>query len=183
MLAGMLTFGLLLVIATVAPARGAAALSVTVQVVLPGALTVPGEQVRPLITRLGVRTSVAVWLAPLSVAVTITFSVLFTVPVEAVKFVLLWPAVNVTLEGTVSAALPLARATEVATAAGLFKVTVQLLLALLPSVEGVQERLTKVAGALAVSVNVCVLLPSVAVSNAVWSEATAATVAVNPAAV
>jgi hypothetical protein len=167
MLAGMLTFGLLLVIATVAPATGAAALSVTVQVVEPGALTVPGEQFRPVIVKAAVSASDAVWLAPLSVAVTITFSALFTVPVEAVKLVLLWPAATVTLEGTVSAPLPLAKATEVATAAGLFNVTVQLLLALLPSVEGAQERLTKVAGALAVSVNVCVLLPSVAVSSAV----------------
>ena|SRR5258707_933444 len=167
MLAGMVTLALLLVIATVAPATGAAALSVTVQVVVPGALTVPGEQFRPLMMRVGVSASVAVWLAPLSVAVTITFSGLFTVPVEAVKFVLLWPAANVTLEGTVSAALPLARETGVATAAGLFNVTAQLLLALLLSVEGAQERLTKVAGALAVSVNVCVLLPSVAVSSAV----------------
>jgi hypothetical protein len=167
MLEGIVTFGLLLVIATAAPATGAAALSVTVQVVLPGALTVPGEQVRPLITRLGASASVAVWLAPLSVAVTITFSVLFTAPVEAVKFALLWPAANATFEGTVSAALPLARETEVATAAGLFNVTVQLLLALLPSADGAQERLTNVAGALAVSVKVCVLLPRVAVSSAV----------------
>jgi len=104
---------------------------------------------------------------PLRVAVTITFSALFTVPVEAVKFALLWFAATITVLGTVTLASPLVTETTVALAGGLFNVTVQLLLALLPSVEGAQERPTKVAGALAVSVNCWLLFPSVAVSSAV----------------
>jgi hypothetical protein len=163
------TFALPLVSDTTEPPAGAAEVIVTVQTEDPGAFTVPGEQFKLLrLTTVGcTNASVAVWLTALSVAVTITFSAALTVPVEAVKFALLWPAATVTLAGTVAAAFPLARATEVALAADLFNVTVQVLLALLPRVEGVQERPTKVAGALAVSVNVCVLVPSVALSSAV----------------
>jgi hypothetical protein len=101
------------------------------------------------------------------VAVTTTVSALFTVPVEAAKFAPLWLAASITVLGTVTLASPLVTATTVALAGGLLNVTVQLLLALLPSVEGAQARPTSVAGPLAVSVNVCVLLPSVAVSSAV----------------
>ena len=139
------------------------------QAEVPGALTVAGEQFKllRLITVDGTSESVAVWLALLSVAVTITFRALFTVPVEAVKIALLWPEATVTLAGTVTAAFPLAKETEVALAADLFNVTVQLLLALLPSVEGEQDRPISVAGLVTTRVNACVLLPSVAVSSAV----------------
>ena len=168
-LLGTVTFALPLVSDTTEPPAGAAELSVTVQTEEPGAFTVPGEQFKllRLITTGGVSESVAVWLMPLSVAVRITFSAALTVPVEAVKLALLWPAATVTLAGTVTTAFPLAKETEVATAADLFNVTVQVLLALLPTVEGAQARPASVAGPLAVSVNVCVLFPRVAVSSAV----------------
>jgi hypothetical protein len=181
-LLGTVTFALPLVSDTTEPPAGAAEVIVTVHAEVPGAFTVADEQFKllRLMTVGGTNASVAVWLTALSVAVTMTFIALFTVPVEAVKFALLWPAATVTFAGTVTAAFPLAKETEVALAADLFNATVQALVALLPSVEGAQERPTSVAGPLASSVNVCVL-PSVAVSSAVWSDVTAATVAVNPA--
>jgi hypothetical protein len=168
-LLGTVTFALPLVSDTTEPPAGAAEVIVTVHAEVPGAFTVADEQFKllRLMTVGGTNASVAVWLTALSVAVTMTFIALFTVPVEAVKFALLWPAATVTFAGTVTAAFPLARATEVATAADLFNVTVQELVALLPSVEGAQERPTKVAGALAVSVNCWLLFPRVAVSSAV----------------
>jgi hypothetical protein len=168
-LLGTVTFVLPLVSDTTEPPAGAAEVSVTVHAEVPGALTVAGEQFKllRLTTVGGTNASVAVRLMPFRVAVTITFSALLTVPVEAVKFALLWFAATVTLAGTVTAALPLAKETEVALAGALFSVAVQLLLALLPSVEGAQERLARVAGLVTSRVNVCVLPPSVAVSSAV----------------
>ncbi len=78
------------------------------------------------------------------------------------KVALLWLAATVTLAGTVTTALPLLTATEVVLPAALFSDTVQLLLALLPSVIPV-----KPAGALRFNVNVWLLLLSVAVITAV----------------
>ncbi len=90
-LLGTLTFPLPLVSDTTEPPAGAADVIVTVQVEEPGALTVPGEQFRllRLTTVGGTNASDAVWLTAFSVAVTITFSALFTVPVEAAKLALL----------------------------------------------------------------------------------------------
>ena len=62
-------------------------------------------------------------------------------------------AAIVTLAGTETTALLLLRATEVELSAALLSDTVQVLVALLPSVDGVQESPVKVAGALAVMVN------------------------------
>jgi hypothetical protein len=64
--------------------------------------------------------------------------VLLTVPEVAVKVALLWPDATVTLAGTVSNPLLLASETVAALLAALFKVTVQVLDALLPKVEGAQ---------------------------------------------
>jgi hypothetical protein len=55
-----------------------------------------------------------------------------------VKVALLWPNATVTLAGTVSNPLLLASETVAALRAALFKVTVQVLDALLPRVEGAQ---------------------------------------------
>ena len=82
------------------------------------------------------------------------------------KVALLWLAATVTLAGTVTTALPLLTATEVVLPAALFSDTVQLLLALLPSVDGAQEIPVRPAGALRFSVNVWLLLLSVAVITA-----------------
>ena len=75
---------------------------------------------------------------PLSVAVTITLWLLLTTPEAAVKVLLLWPSATTTLAGTVSNPLLLASVTVAALVAALFKVTVQVLDALLPKVEGAQ---------------------------------------------
>jgi hypothetical protein len=64
--------------------------------------------------------------------------VLLTVPEVAVKVALVWPDATVTLAGTVSNPLLLASETVAALLAALFKLTVQVLDALLPKVEGPQ---------------------------------------------
>jgi hypothetical protein len=76
---------------------------------------------------------------PLSVAVTVAFWLLLTVPAAAVKVALLWPLATVTLAGTVSNPLPLASDTVAAPMAAWFRVTAQVLDALLFSVAGAQE--------------------------------------------
>lgn len=94
------------------------------------------------------------------------FWLLLTVPEAAVKVALLWPDATTTLAGTVSDALLLKSATVAALAAALFKVTVQVLDELLPSVEGAQANDVSCAGALAVTVKVCEAPFKVAVSRA-----------------
>jgi hypothetical protein len=63
---------------------------------------------------------------------------LLAVPEVAVKVALLWPNATVTLAGTVSDPLLLASDTVAALRAALFNVTVHVLDALLPRVEGAQ---------------------------------------------
>ena len=107
------------------------------------------------------------WLWPLRVAETMALWLLLTTPEAAAKVALLWPDATTTLAGTVSNTLLLASATVAALVAALFKVTVQVLDALLPSVEGAQASEVSCAGALAVTVKVCETLFRVAVSTAV----------------
>ena len=78
---------------------------------------------------------------------------LSTFPVEATKVALIWLAATVTLAGTVTTPLLLLRATENELVAALLSDTVQVLVALLPSVDGAQVSPVKVTGALAVRVN------------------------------
>ena len=91
---------------------------------------------------------------------------LLTIPEVAVKVVLLWPDATTTLAGTVNNPLLLASATVAALLAVLFKVTVQVLDALLPSVEDAHATDVSCAGALAVTVKVCETLFRVAVRRA-----------------
>jgi hypothetical protein len=98
--------------------------------------------------------------------VTTAFWLLLTVPEVAAKVALLWPNATVTFAGTVSNPLLLARETVAALTALLFNVTVQVLDALLPSVEGAQASEVSCAGATALSVKVCERPLRVAVSNA-----------------
>ena len=114
MLAGTVMLPLLLDRATVAPPEGAGAESVTVQEEVPGALTVPGEQLRPLGTTGAVRPTMAVWFWPFSVAVIVAVWLLLTVPLVAVNVALLWPAGIVTLAGTGKVVLLLASVTVAA---------------------------------------------------------------------
>ncbi len=115
-----------------------AAVKVAVQVDVPGALTVEGEQVKLLIWTAAARLMVDCWLWPLRVAVTMALWLVLTTPEAAAKVLLLWPTATVTLAGTVSNPLLLARVMMAALVAALFKVTVQVLEALLPKVEGAQ---------------------------------------------
>jgi len=94
------------------------------------------------------------------------FWLLLTVPEAAVKVALLWLAATTTLAGTVSDTLLLESAMVAALAVVLFKVTVQVLDELLPSVEGAHANEVSCAGALAVTVKVCEAPFRVAVSRA-----------------
>src|SRR5665213_3080692 len=86
-------------------------------------------------------------LMPLRVAVTVAVWALLTEPEAAVKVALPWPDATTTLAGTVSNPLLLTKETVVALVAALFKVTVQVLDALLPRVEGAQASEPSWAGA------------------------------------
>ena len=74
-------------------------------------------------------------------------------PVVAANVALLWPAEMLTLGGTVNDTLLLPRPTMVVIGAALFKNTVQVLDALLPSEVGEQDTEVSCAGALPVRVN------------------------------
>jgi hypothetical protein len=96
-----------------------------------------------------------VWLTPFSVAVTTAVSALAMVPAVAVKVALLCPAPTLTVAGTLNS-LPLELTNITVTAAGvtMFRVTVQVLVALMFSVVGAQLTLAG-WGAVAESVNDC----------------------------
>ena len=158
---------LLLDSVTLAPPEGAAVVSVTVQVEVPGALTVAGEQLSEAGTVETVRLIVVVWFCPFKVAVTVALCALPMVPAVAVKVALLFPEDTDTLAGTVSRLLLLLRVTVVALVAALFRDTVQVLEALLARADGAHETDEIWAGAVALSVKVCEVLLSVAVSTAV----------------
>jgi hypothetical protein len=70
---GTVTLALLLDTPTVTPPAGAAAVSVIVQLDVPGAFTVAGEQLKLLGCTLTVKAIVADWLIPLREPVTVTF--------------------------------------------------------------------------------------------------------------
>jgi hypothetical protein len=110
---------------------------------------------------------VACWLTPLRAAVTVALWLLLTVPEAAAKVALLWPDATTTLAGTVINPLLLVSVTVAALVAVLFNVTVQVLDALLPKVEGAQASEVSCAGALAVNVKVCEEPFSVLVNRAV----------------
>ena len=111
---------------------------------------------------------VACWFRPFSVAVTVAFWLLLTVPEVAVKVAVLWPVATVTLAGTVSNPLLLASDTVAALVAAWFNVAVQVLDALLDRVEGAQASDVSCAeaGAVALSVKLCETPLRVAVSKA-----------------
>jgi len=81
---------------------------------------------------------VVCWFWPLRVAAKTALWVLVTAPEVAAKVALLWPSATVTLAGTVSNPLLLASESVAALRAALFKVTVQVVDALPPKVEGAQ---------------------------------------------
>ena len=111
---------------------------------------------------------VACWLWPFQSAVTATLWLPLTVPELAVKAALLWPDGTIMLAGTVSNPLLLASDTVAVLVAAVFKVTVQVLDALLPSADGAQTSEVNCGEdvAVVVSVKVWETPSSVAVSTA-----------------
>lgn len=97
---------------------------------------------------------------------TIALWLLLTVPEVAVKVALPWPDATTRLAGTVSNPLLLASATVVAPLAAVFKVTVQVLEALLPRVAGAQTSELSWAGATRLMVLVRFTPPALAVTIA-----------------
>jgi hypothetical protein len=106
-------------------------------------------------------------LIPLKEAVTVTFCAVVTVAVVTVNVALLWVAPTVTLAGTVNHPLLLLKITPLAVPAAWLNVTVQVLDALLPKLEGEHDTDESCAGAFAVSVNDCDAPFKDAVTNAV----------------
>ena len=141
--------------ATVTPPDGAGEDKVTVQEELPGALTVPGEQLRLAGTTVTVRLTVVDWFWPFSVAVMVAVWLLAMVPLVAVKVALLWFAGTVTLAGTGKVPVLLVTETDVALEAALLRETVQVVEALLLRADGEHDTEVSCAGAFAVSVKVC----------------------------
>jgi hypothetical protein len=88
---------------------------------------------------------------------------------------------TVTLAGMANTTLLLVKATVEVLSAALFNVTVQVLDALFPRVDGVQDIEESCAGALAASANVCDAPLRAAERIAAWSALMAPTVAVNAA--
>ena len=157
---------LLLAKPTVTPTEGAGAVRVTVQLDVPGAFTVAGEQLKLAGCKFTVKPIVEVWLTPLRDAVTVTFCAVETVPAVAEKVAVLWLAARLTLAGKVKDVLLLLKDTVVALAAAWFNDTVQVLEALLPRVDGAHDTEVRCAGALAVRVNAWANPFRAAVSNA-----------------
>jgi hypothetical protein len=96
---------------TVAPPEGAAAVRVTVQLEVPGAFTVAGEQLRLAGLAGATRLKVAVLVTPPALAVTVALWFALTCAALAVKLAEDNPAPTVTLAGTVRFALLLESAT------------------------------------------------------------------------
>ncbi len=118
----------------------AAAVNVTVQVEVPGAFTVAGEQLKLLICAVAARLMVEGWLRPFKVAVTVALWLLLTVPDVAVKVALPWPDATTTLEGLVIIHCCSTALRWLLLVAALFRVTVQVLDALLPTPDGGRAR-------------------------------------------
>jgi hypothetical protein len=157
--AGTVTLVLLLDRTMTALPDGAGADKVIVQFADPGAVTVPGEQVKDEGKTTPVKLTVADCCTPLSVAVTLTLCAPLRVPVVAAKVALLWPVAMVTLAGTVSAVALLLIATTVELVAALLSETVQVLDALLPKLEGAQDTDVSCAGTVAERLKDGALLP------------------------
>src|SRR6266852_1981743 len=144
---GTVTLALLLATVIPTPPVGTAATKLMVQVDAPGALTVDGPQLNtPSWAAPTPRLTLVDWLWPFSVAVTVAFRLLLTVPALAGKVALLWPRAMVTLAGTISTVVLLLRETVRAPGAALFNNTVHVIEALLPKADGAQDTEASWAG-------------------------------------
>jgi hypothetical protein len=140
-LAGTVRFALFEESGTDTPSAGALPVKVTVQALFPGVLMVAGEQVKLEGTTItgAVRLTEADWVRPLSEAVRVAVWLVAILPAVAMKVVLVCPEAIVTLAGTGKVAVLLLSETAVELEAVLFSETVQVVVALLVSVDGEQE--------------------------------------------
>jgi hypothetical protein len=127
---GTVNLGLLLKIETVVPAAGAGPLMVTVQLVVPGPITVEGEQLRPVTSNVcagGEMFNCTAAVLPFNPAVRVAVSAVAVNAADAVNAIAFCPAGTSTVEGTVTPALLLTSDTVVPPAdAGPLSVTAQL---------------------------------------------------------
>jgi hypothetical protein len=141
-LEGTVTVALLLDSETVVPPLGAAPVIVTVQLAVPGPVTVPGVQLRLTTCSCcccGDTLNPVVTVLPFSPAVSVALIVLAVLPAVAVNVAEVCPAATSTLEGTVTFALLLDSATVVPPlGAAPVIVTVQLVVPGPVTVPGVQ---------------------------------------------
>ena len=152
--AATVTAVLLLESVTTAPPAGAAAVRVTVQLLVPGVAMVAGLHVRAFGRTGGCTVTTVVFDTLAARAVSVTFVLLATVPAVAVKPAEVAPAATVTDAGTVTAALSLDNVTTVPPAgAATQSVTVQPEVPPEATVEGVQ---LSVAGAATAAFNASV---------------------------
>jgi hypothetical protein len=142
-LAGTVTVALLLDSKTAVPPEGAFPLIVTVQLAVPGPITVAGVQLRLVTCSSGGDTvSPVVVVLPFSPAVSVAFTVVTVDPAETVKVLLACPPATITLPGTVTVALLLDSETAVPPEGAFpFIVTIQLVVPGPVTVAGVQLRL------------------------------------------
>ncbi|HVO96553.1 MAG TPA: hypothetical protein VMT15_00725 [Bryobacteraceae bacterium] len=151
----------------------------TVQLEVPGAVTVVGEQEIPPSCNAGTRLIDVETVTPFQLALTEAVELDENEPVVATKAPDDCPAGTVTLDGTASNALLLFKETVTVLDAALLRKTVQLLEELAASVEGLQETDVRVAGLDTLSVKLTEPPFNVAVRDAVWSWVTVATLAEN----
>jgi hypothetical protein len=165
-LAGTVAFALLLESATARPPPGAAPLNVTVQLEVPGAFTLDGEQERFVGVRAATRLTFVVAVCAFKVAVIVAVALLLTVPAVAVKVPLLALVAIVMLAGTPRTPVLLDKPTVVVVSAALFSVTVQVALCAVPNVLGKQLTVDNCAGDTMLKVVVREVLLAVAVKVA-----------------
>jgi hypothetical protein len=112
-LEGTVTAALLLDSETVVPPLGALPLIVTVQLAVPGPVTVGGVQLRPTSCSCDDTLSPVVPVLPFNPAVSVALTVVAVLPAVAVNVAEVFPAATSTLEGTVTVALLLVSETVV----------------------------------------------------------------------
>jgi len=179
---GIVSEALLSVSATTVPPVGAGWFKVTVHAVAAPEFTLVGLQARAVTSMGATRLKVAVWAAPLSVALMVADCVVVSAPAVAANVAEMAPAAKVTEAGTVSEALLSERATTVPPAgAGWFSVTVQVPALPDDRLEGLHCREVRASDGAKVRVVVRELLPSEPVITAVCVVVKVPAVAVKPA--
>jgi hypothetical protein len=167
-LAGTVTIAFPLVNETASPPAGAAPVKLTVQVEVPGALTVAGLQLSVLSWLDGVTVTLADLLTPFVPAVMVTLFALATVPAVTVMVCVFAPAATAVFAGTGNALLSLDRFTRNPLPVAAFvKDTVQEVVCPLVTLAGVHTSDDSTGSAETFKVEVLETPAAVAVSSAV----------------